>query len=110
MSWFVVTRVRGPRWDDGRPMREQDGWDGHAAFMDALAEEGFVVLGGPVGDGDRRFMHVVEAASEDAVRERFAQDPWERSEQLVTPDVEAWQILLAAEPQRPLLEGGTGGA
>ena len=110
MSWFVVTRVRGPRWDDGRPMREQDGWGGHAAFMDALAEEGFVVLGGPVGDGDRRFMHVVEAASEDAVRERFAQDPWERSEQLVTPDVEAWQILLAAEPQRPLLEGGTGGA
>ena len=74
-------------------MREQDGWDDHAAFMDALAEEGFVVLGGPLGEGDRRFMHVVEAASAEAVWERLAADPWERR-QLTTLDVEAWQILL----------------
>lgn len=97
MAYFVVTRERGPAWDQARAMREQDGWDAHAAFMDALAEEGFVVLGGPLGDGDRRFMHVVEAASAEAVRERLAADPWE-SRQLTTVDVEPWRILLRATP------------
>jgi uncharacterized protein YciI len=92
---FVVTRERGPDWDEARAMREQDGWDDHAAFMDALADEGFVVLGGPLGTGDRRFMHVVEAASVDAVRERLATDPWE-ARQLATVAIEPWQILLSS--------------
>ena len=39
-------------WDHSRARREQAGWSEHAAFMDALAEEGFVVLGGPIGEGD----------------------------------------------------------
>jgi hypothetical protein len=52
VTYYAVTRERGPNWDPARPMREQDGWDDHAAFMDALAEEGFVVLGGPLGEGD----------------------------------------------------------
>jgi uncharacterized protein YciI len=92
-TYFVVTRERGPEWDARLAMREQDGWDGHGAFMDALAEEGFVVLGGPLGEGDRRFMHVVEADSADAVRERLAADPWE-GHQLATVAVESWQVLL----------------
>jgi len=32
-------------------MREQEKWAEHAAFMDALADDGFVILGGPLGDG-----------------------------------------------------------
>jgi uncharacterized protein YciI len=95
VAYFVVPRERGSDWDAARAMRDQDGWDDHAAFMDALAEEGFVVLGGPLGDGDRRFMHVVEAASADAVRERLAADPWE-ARQLATVAVEPWQVLLRA--------------
>jgi uncharacterized protein YciI len=98
VAYFAVTRERGPRWDDARPMREQDGWPEHAAFMDALAEDGFVVFGGPVGGGDRRFMFAVEAASEEAIRERLAADPWEHTEQLATVDVQPWQILLRSPP------------
>ena len=30
----------------GRDMREQDGWDEHAKFMDGLVDEGFILLGG----------------------------------------------------------------
>jgi hypothetical protein len=56
--YFALVRRPGPAWDLGRPMREQDGWAEHAAFMDALAEEGFIVLGGPVGD-ENRFMFLV---------------------------------------------------
>jgi hypothetical protein len=33
-------------------MREQDAWDEHAAFMEALVDDGFVVLGGPIGEGN----------------------------------------------------------
>jgi uncharacterized protein YciI len=90
---FVVIRERGPAWDEARPMREQDGWDEHAAFMDALADEGSIVLGGPLGDGDHRFMHIVQAASAAAIRDLLAADPWE-ARQLTTVAVEPWEILL----------------
>jgi uncharacterized protein len=93
VSYFVVSRERGPAWDDARPMREQDGWDDHAAFMDALADEGFIHLGGPLGEGDHRFMHVVDALSAAAIRDRLAADPWE-ARQLATVDVQPWQVLL----------------
>lgn len=43
---FAVIRSRGPAWDETRPMEQQTDWPGHAAFMDALYAEGFVVLVG----------------------------------------------------------------
>ena len=95
MSAFVIVRVRGPAWDDRRPMREQDGWGEHARFMDGLAGEGFIVLGGPLGSGERRFLHVCEAADEAAVRARLDADPW-TPEMLELESVEAWEILLRA--------------
>jgi uncharacterized protein YciI len=93
MGYFVVLRERGPAWDDARTMREQDGWDDHATFMDALADGGFVRLGGPLGEGDRRFMHIVDAVSVEAIRARLAADPWE-ARQLTTVEVQPWQVLL----------------
>jgi hypothetical protein len=47
-GWFLVRLARGPAWDHSQPRRGQLGWDEHAAFMDALVEEGFVILGGGV--------------------------------------------------------------
>lgn len=47
---FAVTREHGPGWDESRSLREQQMWDEHAAFMDDLTNDGFVVLGGPLGD------------------------------------------------------------
>jgi hypothetical protein len=92
---FVVVRVPGPAWDHSRPMREQDGWDAHARFMDDLAASGFIVLGGPLGDGERRFMHACVGASQDAVRSRFDDDPW-TPHMLEIESVEGWTILLRA--------------
>jgi uncharacterized protein YciI len=99
VSWFVVLREPGPAWDAARGMRDQERWDDHAAFMDRLAEEGFVVLGGPLGDGSK-FMHVVDAAGVDEVRARLAADPWEPMELLRTTQVEPWEILLGKSSQR----------
>jgi hypothetical protein len=38
---FVVIREHGPSWDASRPLHEQDGWPEHAAFMEALVDDGF---------------------------------------------------------------------
>ncbi|HLW46379.1 MAG TPA: hypothetical protein VKW09_01250 [bacterium] len=94
MSYFAVFREPGPAWDRARPMRRQDGWAAHAGFMDALAAEGFVVLGGPLGAGETKFLIVVNAADEGAVRARLAEDPWEPSRWLRTVAIERWEILL----------------
>jgi uncharacterized protein YciI len=97
MAYFAVFREPGPAWDRSRPMRAQDRWDAHAAFMDALAEEGFIVLGGPLG-GESRFLIVVDAADERAVEARFAQDPWVTMRLLRTAAIERWEILLRHVP------------
>jgi len=95
VPYFLVTRAWGPAWDASRPRREQDGWDEHAAFMDRLVEEGFVILGGPVGEDTEtgRAINLVEAESEEAVRRRLADDPWPE-ELLATERIEPWTIWL----------------
>ena len=97
MGRFVVRLRRGGPWDWTRGMRQQDGWDAHAAFMDALVEDGFILLGGPLGkppEGDVDTLHIVEAESEEAVRARFAQDPWAPNGLLTPVSVEPWIVLL----------------
>ena len=61
--FLVVLRRAGPRWDPARPLEGQAEWPEHAAFMDALVEAGFIVLGGPLADEDR-VVHAVQAISE----------------------------------------------
>lgn len=95
MATFHVVLVRaGPQWDTSRPMEEQSDWPAHAAFMDALVDEGFIVLGGPLAD-ERRVVHVVEAESEDAVRATLARDPWSGTHLLVDA-VDPWTLRLDA--------------
>jgi uncharacterized protein YciI len=90
---FLVTIHRsGPEFDHSKPLEEQSGWDDHAQFMDALVDEGFIVLGGPLGD-EVRVMHAVEAESEDAIRAKLAHDPWSESH-LVIAAIDPWTIRL----------------
>jgi uncharacterized protein YciI len=90
---FLLTlRQSGPEWDASRPLEEQSGWDAHAAFMDGLVDEGFIVLGGPLAT-ERRVAHAVEAESEDAVRATLARDPWSETH-LVVEAIEPWTIRL----------------
>jgi uncharacterized protein YciI len=96
-DYYLVTRAKGSAWDHSRRRREQSGWDEHAAFMDALVDEGFVVLGGPVGEGDGDdTLQVVDAESEAAVRARLADDPW-GEDMLMTKSVEPWSVWLRRE-------------
>jgi uncharacterized protein YciI len=93
VSVFALTMVSGPGWDPSRARREQDAWDEHAAFMDGLVDDGFVVLGGPIGDGERVLL-VVEAADEHEVAARLADDPWAPMGILRIGAIEPWTIWL----------------
>ena len=90
--FLVVLRRSGPEYDHSKPLEEQSGWAEHAAFMDALVDDGFIVLGGVLGD-EVRTAHAVEAESEDAARAAFARDPWSESH-LVVDTVDPWTIRL----------------
>ena len=94
--FLVILRRSGSEYDHSTPLEEQSGWLDHAAFMDGLVDDGFIVLGGVLGD-EVRTAHAVEAASEDEVRERFAQDPWSGSH-LVVDTGDSWTIRL--DPRR----------
>ena len=74
-------------------MREQALWAEHARFMNALVAEGFVVLGGPLGDGEEVLL-LIDAESDEALRARLAADPWSGADLLAAARVEPWTILL----------------
>jgi uncharacterized protein YciI len=97
MAFFAVTTFHGPAWDDARPIREQRGWDEHAAFMDGLVEDGSVVLGGPVGDGQQALL-AMEAADAAEIRARFAVDPWVVQDVLRIGLIQPWMIWLDGRP------------
>jgi hypothetical protein len=59
--------------------------------MEGLVDDGFVVLGGPLGDG--RVVHAVESESEADVRATLARDPWSGTH-LVVDAIEPWEIRL----------------
>jgi uncharacterized protein YciI len=80
-------------WDTERPIRAQDAWDQHAAFTDRLVDDGFVVAGGPVGDGEET-LHLVEAADETEVQTRLAEDPWASAGLLVIGTIDPWALWL----------------
>jgi uncharacterized protein YciI len=95
-TYYAVLREREENWDTRLPMRQQKQWNEHAAFMDALADDGFIILGGPLGDGEKRFLHIIAAESEQAIEARLADDPWTPLRLLRTASIVRWEILLRA--------------
>jgi uncharacterized protein YciI len=100
VSLFAVTREAGPGWTDGIGAFDQPGVNDHTAFMNALGDEGFLVFAGPLAGSelDRiRVLLIADTDSETDVRRRLADDPWERTQRLVTTTVEPWNLLVGTE-------------
>ena len=95
---FVALRSRGPAWDDVQPLEGQVDWAAHAQFMDALFEEGFAALVGPL-EGTRDALLVLRAASASEIAERLALDPWTKNGLLITTQISAWQLRLGSFPE-----------
>lgn len=92
---FAVTIGHGSGWDSSQPIEGQRMWPEHAEYMDLLVDDGFIVLGGPLGDGERVLM-AIEAEDEDAIRARLAPDPWHEHDLLNIAAIEPWEIRLDA--------------
>ena len=92
---FAVFNTRGPNWDDAKPMEEQVDWRAHADFMNGLAAEGFVLLGGPF-KGTRDVLLIVRAADEAEIEARLGADCWTINGLLRTLQVTPWWLRLGS--------------
>jgi hypothetical protein len=63
--------------------------------MNALAKEGFVVLGGPL-EGSSDVLLIVRATTPDEVRARLSKDPWTTSDLLRISRVAPWNLRLGS--------------
>jgi hypothetical protein len=92
---FAVMEVRGPAWLEDRPLEGQPEWDAHAAFMDALVADGFVLLGGPL-EGTSNVLLIVRAADEREIYQRLSGDPWRMRDLLRTVRITPWTLRLGS--------------
>ena len=92
---FVTIRTRGPAWDRALPLEGQADWPAHASFMNTLASQGFVILGGPL-EGTPDVLLVVSATTPDEVRARLAEDPWAVADLLRVSRVAPWTLRLGS--------------
>jgi len=100
MSLFAISREAGPSWIDGKGAFDQPAVNDHGAFMNNLAAEGLVLFAGPLAGSEHdriRVLLIADAASETELRQRLADDPWERTQQLVTTSVEPWNLVVGAD-------------
>jgi uncharacterized protein YciI len=100
MSYFTVLREAGPAWTDGEGITAQPALSEHAAFMDALADQRFVLFGGPLAGSEHgrvRALLIVNAADEAEIHGRLADDPWVPTGQIATTSIEPWNIFVGAE-------------
>ena len=96
MAIYAVFITRGAAWHAGRGMEEQDAWRPHADFMNALVDEGLVLLGGPLDEPD--VLLIVRAGSPQEIRDRLAADPWHRMNLLRITRIAAWTLRLGKLP------------
>ncbi len=100
MSYFAVIRDAGPAWTDGKGAFEQPDVEAHAAFMNALADEGVVLFAGPLAgseEGRIRALVIVDTDDEPSIHAHLAADPWAVTRRLVTTSVEPWNLFVGAE-------------
>lgn len=90
---FLILSAAGPHRDLSKGPREQPFWDEHAAFIDELVDEGFILMGGPLVDEGGALL-IVHAEDEAEVRERTKDDPWYAHGILKQESIKRWQIFI----------------
>lgn len=90
---FAVTRIRGPHWNAALGLEQQEDWTAHAAFMNGLQSDGFVVLGGPL-EGTSEVLLIIHAENESEILSRLAADPWSVSSLLEVARIVPWTVRL----------------
>src|SRR5207253_7160690 len=94
-STFVAISFAGSNRVQSKGTREQPFWDEHAAFIDQLVAEGFIMMGGPLIDKGGSLL-IVSAKDENEVRAKLQNDPWCEKGILKLDSVTRWQIFIEA--------------
>jgi uncharacterized protein YciI len=103
MTLFAVTREAGTAWTAGGII-DQPALDEHTSFMNALTEEGFLRLAGPLVRSEERrarVLLIVEAESEAEIHRLLAPDPWTQAGLLVIAGIEEWNVIVGGERLAP---------
>jgi uncharacterized protein len=90
---FLAFSSAGPNRDFSTDTREQPFWDEHAAFIDQLVEDGFILMGGPLIDEGGSLL-IINAEDENEVRDKMKNDPWMQHGILKLESVKRWQIFV----------------
>jgi uncharacterized protein YciI len=90
---FIVISSAGPNRDLSKGTREQPFWDEHAAFIDQLVADGFILIGGPLVDEGGSLL-IVNAEDENEVKEKMKTDPWLERSILKQESIKRWQIFI----------------
>ena len=96
---FLILSAAGPHRDLSKDSREQDYWDEHAAFIDQLVAERFIMMGGPLIDKaeiPHGALLIVSAEDENEVRNKLKNDPWFEKGILKLESVSRWKIFIDA--------------
>ena len=94
---FVTISSAGPNRDPSKGTRDQPFWDEHAAFIDQLIAEGFILMGGPLVDDaglPRGALLIVTAEHENEVRKKLKNDPWFQRGILKLESIHRWEIFV----------------
>lgn len=79
-AWHVQLEL-GPKFDPKVPPQSQPGFEDHFKSVQALAEDGSLLVGGPLfesGDSEKIIggVMILKAKDEKSIREKFANDPF----------------------------------
>ena len=81
-----MVHTQGETFEPSKRTDEQVDWPAHAAFMDGVRAENFVLLGGPL-EGTPNILLIVRAENPDQVRSRLSADCWAESDLLQVASV-----------------------
>ncbi len=94
---FAVILIHGTAWQASRSLEEQEDWEAHRSFMNALEKEGFVLLGGPL-KGTHDVILIFRATTAEEIVDRLSADPWHRRDLLRVSRVTPWELRLGSLP------------
>jgi uncharacterized protein YciI len=90
---FVVIRRYGPPYERGLPLEEQQDWEAHRVFMNALEAEGLVRLGGPLEEREDVLL-IFQAENKTEIERRLADDSGTKSGILSTARISRWNLRI----------------
>ena len=90
---FLAFSSAGPNRDFSKDTRQQPFWDAHAAFIDQLVGDGFILMGGPLVDEGGSLL-IINADDENEVEETLKNDPWMQHGILKLESIKRWQIFV----------------